>query len=558
MPATLSYPGVYVEEIPSGVHTIIGVSTSNTAFIGTALRGPVNTPIALNGMGDFDRVFGGIWKPSTLGYSMRDFFLNGGSVAYVVRVVVLPPDGAGVVSAKAATITVGSVPAKQISLLAASPGAWGNNLRVRVDQVDVKDPATEFNLTVRDNGTKVSPLRIEERFARVSMTDPARALGLVLKRSSLVTLATAPTQLPDAMVQPGDPSNDASGDPRTDPLGPDADPKYSAIATSVSGTDGVDPGGHLIRDADIVGNRDAKTGIYALLQLKTEIFNLLCVPPLDRATDVSVQTLATALAFCVERRAMLMVDSPRGWLTVDDAVIGMGNPPLAGDDAKNAAIFFPRLLQPDPKDDDRVAAFAACGTMAGIFARTDAQRGVWKAPAGIDASLSGTSDLGVDVDDPSAASLPITDLENGRLNPLGVNCLRSFPLIGRVSWGARTLRGADALASEWKYIPVRRTALYIEESLYRGLQWAVFEPNDEPLWSQIRLNVGAFMQGLFRQGAFQGQSPKDAYFVKCDSETTTQNDIDLGIVNIRVGFAPLKPAEFVVLKIQQIAGQIQV
>jgi uncharacterized protein len=118
------------------------------------------------------------------------------------------------------------------------------------------------------------------------------------------------------------------------------------------------------------------------------------------------------------------------------------------------------------------------------------------------------------------------------------------------------LRGADQLADDYKYLPVRRLALYLEESLYRGTQWVVFEPNDEPLWSQIRLNVGAFMQTLFQQGAFQGTTPLQAYFVKCDSETTTQTDIDLGIVNIVVGFAPLKPAEFVVISIQQIAGQV--
>ena len=147
----------------------------------------------------------------------------------------------------------------------------------------------------------------------------------------------------------------------------------------------------------------------------------------------------------------------------------------------------------------------------------------------------------------------MTDGENGKINPLGINALRTFPVAGNVVWGARTLEGADALASEWKYVPVRRLALYIEESLYRGTQWVVFEPNDEPLWSQIRLNLGAFMQDLFRQGAFQGISPREAYFVKCDKETTTQSDIDRGIVNILVGFAPLKPAEFVVLKIQQIA-----
>ena len=176
------------------------------------------------------------------------------------------------------------------------------------------------------------------------------------------------------------------------------------------------------------------------------------------------------------------------------------------------------------------------------MARTDVNRGVWKAPAGIEATLSGAEGLTVNM----------TNEENGLLNPIGVNCLRSFPNIGRVVWGARTLKGHDQLSDDYKYVPVRRLALFIEESLYRGTQWVVFEPNDEPLWAQIRMNVGAFMQRLFRQGAFQGASPRDAYFVKCDAETTTPDDVNRGIVNIVVGFAPLQPAEFVIISIQQI------
>ena len=152
----------------------------------------------------------------------------------------------------------------------------------------------------------------------------------------------------------------------------------------------------------------------------------------------------------------------------------------------------------------------------------------------------------------------LTDLQQGGLNPRGLNVLRSLPVFRTVVWGARTLDGDDQKASEWKYIPVRRTALFIEETLFQALKWVVFEPNDEPLWAQIRLNVGAFMNDLFRQGAFQGRTPREAYFVKCDKETTTQNDINRGVVNIVVGFAPLKPAEFVVIRIQQIAGDIQV
>jgi len=211
-------------------------------------------------------------------------------------------------------------------------------------------------------------------------------------------------------------------------------------------------------------------------------------------------------------------------------------------------LFFPRLKQPNPLRDNQIEEFVPSGAVAGIFARTDTQRGVWKAPAGLEAILSGVPQLSVN----------LTDAENGELNPLGINCLRAFPVIGRIVWGSRTLRGADQLADEWKYIPVRRTALFIEESLYRGTKWVVFEPNDEPLWAQIRLNIGAFLHNLFRQGAFQGSTPRDAYFVKCDKETTNQTDINSGIVNIVVGFAPLKPAEFVVIKLQQIAGQIEV
>jgi hypothetical protein len=287
--------------------------------------------------------------------------------------------------------------------------------------------------------------------------------------------------------------------------------------------------------------------MYALL--KTDLFNMLCIPPFTRESggDVDNATLTEALSLCVERRAMLLVDAPMAWNTVALAVTGMQSPPVSGVDARNAAIFFPRLRQADPEQAGLIADFVPCGAVAGVFARTDTQRGVWKAPAGLDASLNGVPELNV----------PLTDAENGQLNPLGLNCIRSFPVFGRVVWGSRTLRGADQLANEWKYIPVRRTALYIEETLFRGTQWVVFEPNDEPLWAQIRLNIGAFMQNLFRQGAFQGQTPRDAYFVKCDKETTTQNDINLGIVNIIVGFAPLKPAEFVIVKIQQIAGQIQ-
>ena len=304
------------------------------------------------------------------------------------------------------------------------------------------------------------------------------------------------------------------------------------------------------------GLRDNKRGLFALD--KTDLFNLLCIPPDVRTADENPEiedhretVYQKANAYCEDRRAMLLVDPPASWgvnkeTAAAEAKKHLSDLGLFGPAARNAAIFFPRVVQSDPTRDGQSDTFAPCGIIAGVMARTDATRGVWKAPAGLDATLSGIQGLQVN----------LSDGENGMLNPIGINCLRSFPVSGRVVWGARTLRGADQLADEYKYIPVRRLALFIEESLYRGTQWVVFEPNDEPLWAQIRLNIGAFMQNLFRQGAFQGASPREAYFVKCDKETTTQTDINLGIVNIIVGFAPLKPAEFVVIKLQQMAGQI--
>lgn len=242
---------------------------------------------------------------------------------------------------------------------------------------------------------------------------------------------------------------------------------------------------------------------------------------------------------------MIIVDIDPNVDTLDEARDWINDGAITSLKSNNAVAYFPRVRLADPLQNGRLRSFPNSGVMAGVWARTDSQRGIWKAPAGIEAALRGVQALDYLLSDP----------ENGVLNPLGLNCLRTFPVYGSVSWGARTLVGADARASEWKYIPVRRTALFIEESLYRGTQFAVFEPNDEPLWAQIRLAVGSFMNNLFRQGAFQGATPREAYFVKCDATTTTQADIDLGIVNILVGFAPLKPAEFVIISIQQIAGQ---
>jgi hypothetical protein len=297
----------------------------------------------------------------------------------------------------------------------------------------------------------------------------------------------------------------------------------------------------------VIGDPNLKTGMFALLDV--DEFNILCIPATMKMPDTDAfQVASDAIALCTQRRAMYVLDAPQKDDTTRDTPTGIMKWLGTYDSLRssNAALYYPRMDIADPLNGYALRKVAPSGTLAGIYARTDASRGVWKAPAGTDASLSGVQKL----------EYNLTDGENGVLNPLAINCLRNFPVYGPVVWGARTLKGADAIADDYKYIPVRRLALYIEESLFRGTKWVVFEPNAAPLWAQVRLNVGAFMQTLFRQGAFFGTTPQDAYFVTCDATNNPQNTINLGIINIAVGFAPLKPAEFVIIQIQQMAGQI--
>jgi len=543
MPVQVSYPGVYVEELPSAVRTITGVPTSITAFVGRAWRGPIDEAVKISSYADYERTFGGLWRDSTMSYAVQQFFLNGGSQAIIVRVATRT-NATATPEAKPATFKFTNG-----TFMAANPGSWGTNLTILVeDKTKTKnssDPAL-FNLRVLDDpkltndAIKRGGSGASEAFLNVS-SDPAspRFVATILEQQSQLLRVDATT-----LSATSAPVGVATAPPQTGVT--------TAAVDAGSGTDGKP-----LAALDVVGSAGAKagdasegskTGLFALL--KTDIFNLLCIPPYTPDTgDNGMPTWTAAATFCKAHRAFLLVDADATW-SVATAESKVGT--FSAIERAYSAIYFPRLRLPDPLQDGNLADFAPCGAVAGIMSRTDADRGVWKAPAGIDASLRGVLGL-------SVAGLPatLTDADNGRLNPLGVNCLRSFPNIGHVVWGARTLEGSDILASQWKYVPVRRLALYIEESLFRGTQWVVFEPNDEPLWAQIRLNVGAFMQSLFRQGAFQGTTAREAYLVKCDKETTTQDDINRGVVNILVGFAPLKPAEFVIIQIQQLAGQIQ-
>ncbi|HEX6624636.1 MAG TPA: phage tail sheath C-terminal domain-containing protein [Pyrinomonadaceae bacterium] len=298
--------------------------------------------------------------------------------------------------------------------------------------------------------------------------------------------------------------------------------------------------------ADYLGNPVPQTGLRALDPV--DIFNLLVIPADGQVPEATyLDVIGGASTYCAERRAFLLVDGPPSWTVNNRPKVVEDTTKVDNDVRKrvvkiNSAVFYPRLVF---SDNGLIKRIGPSGAIAGLMARIDSSRGVWKAPAGTEADLRGI--VGLEV--------VLTDAENGVLNKIGVNCERSFPS-GLVNWGARTLDGHDDFGSEWKYIPIRRLALFLEESLFRGTKWIVFEPNDEPLWAKIRLNLNAFMMSLFRQGAFQGSTPDKAFYVKCDAETTTQNDRNLGIVNIEVGFAPLKPAEFVIIKIQQIAGEL--
>jgi hypothetical protein len=336
-------------------------------------------------------------------------------------------------------------------------------------------------------------------------------------------------------------SNDAAGPGNGTDLG--------ALATVNVKYDVVGPGGTQGLQTPGVAGDDGNPptlaqyeAAFPTIDSLVDIFNLMVLPPTGDPALVMADVYRPASVFCQQRRAFLLMDPPLEWTTAQLASTGVAALRI-GLVKDHAAIYFPRL---QIVENGRRQFVGPAGAIAGLMARIDSSRGVWKAPAGVEADLRGVSGIEYRLSDP----------ENGVTNVRAVNTIRQFPT-GVVAWGARSMAGDNDEASEWKYIPIRRLALYIEESLYRGLKWVVFEPNDEPLWAQIRMNVGAFMHGLFRQGAFQGKTKNEAYFVKVDAETTTQADRNLGIVNIWVGFAPVRPAEFVVIYLQQMAGQIE-
>jgi len=528
----LLHPGVYVQEVPSTVRPIQAVSTSTAAFIGVTTKGPlpghpnpptgrIAQPVLVTSFTDYLRQFGGYRTDSFLTYAVQNFFDNGGIRLYIVRIA-----GAG---ATASSSAVGG----SLQISAVNEGKWGEDIGVVITDSSDGDTTNKFKLIVIYDGTAV------ETYDNItfSSTDPAYGRTVINSRSEYITITADITARPTL----------SAIDPTT----------KKPIPTNLAG--GGD--GAAVVPGDYIGNAAADNtvtgrGLFALDKI-TDV-NLIAIPGQGDPNVVNA-----GMEYCFDRQLQdcffiadvgtLDINNARrddatpDVFKISDAVsfatTGFGGTPLDKTAGQFGAIYYPWIWSADPIGIGRNPRILLppSGFVAGIYARIDNSRGVFKAPAGAEAGVFG-------------ALSPVTyvsDTEQDQLNPVNVNVIRTVPGSGIVVWGTRTI-GSDPA---WRYIPVRRMAIFIRVSIYYGIQWAVFEPNDESLWASLRLNIGAFMLTQFRAGAFQGSKPADAFFVKCDSTTTTQQDIDNGVVNILVGFAPLKPAEFVVLRLSQIVNQ---
>ncbi|MCH8532468.1 MAG: phage tail sheath subtilisin-like domain-containing protein [Saccharospirillum sp.] len=508
------YPGVYIEEIPSGSRPVEGVATSTTAFVGQAFRGPANHPVLIGTWDDYLAQFADYASPSGvtntndyMALAVRAFFQNGGKSAYVCRLTAADPVTANRNFNDDSDDLV-------LTVHASSEGAWANDLRVLITRT-----AEDFSLEVgRLDSEGAFQALPGERFEGLSLdpTDDSFAEKIVnsSSRLALVTVAEGVDDLP------------AETDPTGEQLG------------GAGGNAGA---------ASAPADDDYQT-FYSTTLRKVRDFSIMVLPgqfwPDDGSNNVAIDHTVT---FCESiMRAVVIVDPPPNTeFDSANAVTDLNLPT-----STYSVLYYPFATIQNPlynADSNPKAPttlnIAPSSIAAGMWSRIDGKRGVWKAPAGVEARVS-----------VSGLQYNVEDFEQSYLNPLGVNCLRSRAGYGSVIWGARTL--ATKADPEWRYVPVRRTAIYIEQSIYNGIQWAVFEPNDEPLWSSLRANVGSFMNGLFRAGAFQGGTANDAYFVRCGlGDTMTQGDIDRGQLILVVGFAPLKPAEFVILRIQQKVNQ---
>lgn len=519
MPVNPTYPGLYIEEVPSANHSITPAPTSITVFVGythpfqglCAERNTWGLATRIFSFRDYERLFGGLYRnpivPSDVPDAVYQFFLNGGSDAYVVA---LQPRYVGV-----------GRPAVN--------GQTGDRAGIRFTAKQLTSNSQKLSIAIRN----IDVTR--------SIADIVISYGKTVEKFRGVTTVVGD---PTTIVDPKFIANALASSTLVSvaPVAAQYAATYVAVATptTVLALDiGDMTAGNVVVMSDF-------TDVFADDKPldKIEIFNLLSIPAI---TDNLVWNVA--LAYCERKRAFFIMDPPANASADDTAPPGFtkieDQLDLVPHYSSNGALYFPYLNTIDPIT-GLTRGEPPSGFVAGIFARTDMRRGVWKAPAGLEASIANTTGV--------VETGKMTDMRQGTVNAKGVNVLRSFPGSGTVVWGARTVGTSPAL-EPWRYVPVRRTALFIEQTLLRNLGWVVFEPNDAPLWTAMRISVENFMLSLFRQQAFEGSTPSQAFLVQCDSTTTTQEDIDLGRVNIVVGFRPLKPAEFVIIKITQLAGQ---
>jgi phage tail sheath protein FI len=508
MPQYLS-PGVYVEEVEAGSRPIEGVSTAVAAFVGMAKQGPVNEPTLVANWGQFVSTFGDYLEGSYLAHAVYGYFNNGGGVAYVVRVGAGGDGKTTQPAAKAELTTGGEKNALAYRVTAKEGGTGGNDLSVEV--ADAGDGNGEnFKLVVKQGAKEV------ESFDNVTTKKGRTNVATVVNaQSKLIELEEA--------AQAGALERPATG----------TTAKLAGGAAGSAAPARVTP-------QDYVGDAAARTGFSGLEAI--EEITMLSVPDLmaayqQRLLDLEgVQAVQLAMiAHCElmgDRLAIL--DPPPG---LNAQQIKEWRVDKAGYDSKQAALYWPWIKVFDPASGQNIFV-PPSGHMAGIWARNDATRGVHKAPA--NEVVRGAITI----------ELNITRGEHDLLNPQGINVIRSFPGRGIRVWGARTLSSDPA----WRYINVRRLFNYLEESIMQGTQWVVFEPNDFDLWQRIRRTISAFLVRQWRDGALFGQTPAEAFYVKCDSETNPAEMIDAGQVTCEIGIAPVKPAEFVVFRLAQFSG----
>ncbi|MCJ8505893.1 phage tail sheath subtilisin-like domain-containing protein [Kocuria flava] len=514
MPTYLS-PGVYVHETEAGTRPIEGVGTAVAAFVGLAAKGPVNEPTLVSNWTQFADTFGDFVSGSYLAHSVYGYFLNGGGNCYIVRI---GADGTGEdgrrskgTQAKAVT----GPPVAEVGgyrIIAKSTAAQPKPVTIDFDAPGGENPSEDqFRITITVEG------RDPEVFDNVTTKKGSNNVATkVSAESKLVTVEEIATgsalRKPDrgtVQLQVPEPESEQ---PSTEGLSADTYVGDASDRTGFSGLEAVDEC-TMVMVPDLVaayerGSIDAETfkavhlALIAHCELMGDRMAILDPPPGLNAQQI------------------------KEWRVND-----------AGYDSKYAALYWPRLKVLDPSEG--VHRFVPpSGHIAGVWARNDDTRGVHKAPA--NEVVRGVTSL----------ETTITNAEQELLNPIGVNCVRSFPGRGIRVWGARTL-SSDAA---WRYVNVRRLFNYLEESILQGTQWSVFEPNDPALWARIRRTVSAFLTNEWRKGALFGTSPDEAFFVKCDAETNPAEGIDAGQVTCLVGVAPVKPAEFVVFQLSQFSG----